>query len=112
MSALCQKRTSTISFDHLVGKRNYRVRHGEIHRFGGFQVEHEQVTRRLFEWQVGWFCALENAVGQRGGTLEGFALVSPVRHQAAIASNEVLFIDRRQPMLGGVINYALTIEES
>src|SRR5205807_5561936 len=41
------------SFDHLVRQRKQRVRHGEIHRFGGFQVEHEQVARRLLERQVG-----------------------------------------------------------
>jgi hypothetical protein len=57
-------------FDHLVGKRSYRVRHSEIHRLGGFQVKHEQVARRPFNWQVGGFCALEYAVGQRGGTIE------------------------------------------
>jgi hypothetical protein len=32
------------------------------HKRCGFQVEHEQVARRLFDWKVGGFCALENAV--------------------------------------------------
>jgi hypothetical protein len=32
------------------------------HKRCGFQVEHEQVARRLFDWKVGGFCALENTV--------------------------------------------------
>ena len=47
------------SLDNLVSERNYRVRHGEIHRFGGFQVEHEQVVRRLFNRQSAGFAPLK-----------------------------------------------------
>jgi hypothetical protein len=57
-------------FDHLVRQRKQRVRHNEIRRFGGFQVEHEQVARRQFERQVGGLRAFENTVDQRGGTIE------------------------------------------
>ena len=60
-------------FDHLVGKRKKRVRHSKIHRFGGFQVEHEQVARRLLDRQIGGFRAFENAVDQRGGAIKGIS---------------------------------------
>ena len=44
--------------------------------------------------------------------VEGLASVGAIGHQTAIACNEVLFIDRRQPVLERVIEYPLAIKQS
>ena len=41
MSALCQKRTSSASFDHLVGTSEKHRRHGNAERTGCPEIEHE-----------------------------------------------------------------------
>src|SRR5579862_8447801 len=97
------------SFNDFVSKCRNGVGHGEIHRLGGFQIDDEKVPRRLLDGQVGRFLALKDAGGERGGAIERFALVGAVGHKAAIANDGVVFIDRRQLVRGGVINYALAI---
>lgn len=57
------------SFENFVRQRNERIRHSEIHCLGCFQIDHEQITRRLLEWQIGGFRALEYALDQRGGAI-------------------------------------------
>ena len=49
MSAMCQKRTSAVSFDHLVGKRDECWRDFEAKSLGGLKVEHEFELGRLHD---------------------------------------------------------------
>src|SRR5258708_35488347 len=51
-------------FDHLVGKREQGWRNFETDAPGGLQIEHERVTGRLLERQIGRLGALEDAVDQ------------------------------------------------
>jgi hypothetical protein len=47
-------------FDHLVGKRELRRRHGEAERLGGLEVEYELKFGGLHDRQIGRLLALEN----------------------------------------------------
>src|SRR6516165_9284679 len=99
------------SFDHLVGKCEQRVRYVEPHRLCGFQIEHEQEARRLLDRQVGGFSAFEDAIDQGGRTLENLAPVRSIRHQAAFTSERIGLVNRWQPSLGSVLEYAPAIEK-
>src|SRR6516225_5063563 len=46
MSALCHKRTSAASFDHLVGAREHRCRYIEAERLRGLKIEDKLILRR------------------------------------------------------------------
>ena len=45
-------------FDHLVGGRLQRQRHGNAERLGGLEVDHELEFCRLLDGQIGWLRAL------------------------------------------------------
>ena len=47
MSALCQKRTSSVLFDHLVGAGEKRVRYSKAKRFRGLEVDDQIEFCRL-----------------------------------------------------------------
>ena len=51
--------TRAASFDHLVGASEQRGRHGQVERFGGFEVDDELELGRLFDRQVSGLLALE-----------------------------------------------------
>ena len=80
------------------------------YRLRRLHVDDEGIARRLLERQLGRLGALEDAVDQGAGALEGFLEVGAVRHQAAVAHQEVVLVDRRQALGGGVVEHALAIE--
>jgi hypothetical protein len=53
MSALCQKRTSAASFDHIVGEREQPVGNLEAERLRGLEVDGQFELRGLYDRQVG-----------------------------------------------------------
>jgi hypothetical protein len=61
MSALCQKRTSVASFDHLVGERKQVRWYSKAERFGGLEVDDELEFRRLHHRQVSRLLTFENS---------------------------------------------------
>src|SRR5215471_2110031 len=50
------------SFDHLVGAREQRLRHGEAQRLRGLEVDDEFILGRRLHRQVGQLLASENAM--------------------------------------------------
>jgi hypothetical protein len=56
----CSKRL--LLFDHLIGTREQRGRHGKAERFCSFEVDHQLVLVRRLDWQVSRLCASEDAI--------------------------------------------------
>ena len=50
----------SVSFDHLVGAGEDRLRHGEAERLCGLQVDDQLEFRRLLDWQIGRIGAVED----------------------------------------------------
>jgi hypothetical protein len=53
MSAMCHKRTSATSFDHLVSSREQRRRDGQAERLGGLKVDDKFGVVSLIDGKVG-----------------------------------------------------------
>src|SRR5262245_19487995 len=84
MSALGQKRTSLVSFDHFVSAGEYGRRHSEAERPGRFQIEHQLVLGLRLHRKVGGLLALEDAVDIAGCLPVRGDRVGSVRDQAAV----------------------------
>jgi hypothetical protein len=50
------------SLDHFVGRGQQRRRDGEAEGFGGFQIDDQLETRRLFDRQIAGLCAFQDLV--------------------------------------------------
>src|SRR5262249_51225558 len=69
------------SFDHLIGNREQRRRHGEAEYSGSFGVDDQLVPRRLHHRKVGGLCALEDAAGVNARLTKPVRDVGSVAHQ-------------------------------
>ena len=83
MSALCHKATfapqQIVSlFDHLVGARKQRRRHGEAERFRGYEVHHKFEFSRLLHRYFARFCSAQDLVNDFGGTAEKVRIAWPI----------------------------------
>src|SRR6516164_9945696 len=67
MSALCQKRTLSRLFNHLVGGDAQTLWHVEAKRPRGLEVDHEIKLGRQLYGQIGRLFAPQNAVHIEGG---------------------------------------------
>ena len=54
-------------FDDLIGAGEQHWRYGKAKPFGGLEVDHEPVDRRLLKWQIARFLAAQNAVHVTSG---------------------------------------------
>src|SRR6516225_6268191 len=61
MSALCQKRTLPVSFDHVIGTRGEPRRDVDPKLFGRLEVDHEFEFGGLIDRQIGGRGTVENA---------------------------------------------------
>src|SRR5262245_18910779 len=67
--------------------------------------------RRLLERQISWPRAAQDACGEAGRALHAFFPVGSVRHQAAVMHiGEIVFVERRNTVRAGVVEYALAME--
>src|SRR5262249_21669476 len=98
--------------DNLVGAREQRSRDPEAERLGGLEIEGKPKHRWLFEWQVRRLSAFKDAIYEGGHACEAFIQIRTVRHQAAVARNEVILVDGRQPMRRRELKNALSVERS
>src|SRR5450756_2956272 len=94
-------------FDHLVGQRQHRRWNFETDRFRSLEVEHKQITRRLFERKIGGLRSLEDTINHGGGAFERFSQVRPIGHQAALANQRLSLIHISEPTRLGMISYAV-----
>ena len=96
MSALGQKRTLPILFDHLIGAPKQGNRHCDAECLCCLEVDNELYFRCLLDWQVGRFLALEDAVNVGGrGPREAYD-VSAVGSEAADGDVIAEGVDSRQ----------------
>jgi hypothetical protein len=68
-SALQQKIYFQGLFDHVVRERQQRIRNGNANSPGSREVDNQLEFCRLFNRQVGWFFAFEDAAGVDAGLL-------------------------------------------
>ena len=66
--------------------------------------------RRLLERQLRRIGALQDARGEPRGAIEHLAHVGTVRHQPALAHQEVVLVDRRQLRCGGEVDHPLAVQ--
>src|SRR5215468_557970 len=74
---------STPSFDHLVGAREQRIRHGKTERPCGRQVDDQIELGRLLDREISWTRPAQYLVDKVGGTSEGRREVRSIGHQTA-----------------------------
>src|SRR5215813_7710775 len=86
-------------FDHLVGEREQRRRHGKSERSCRLQVDHELELGRPDHRQIGWFFALEDATDIDADLAILLRKVCPVAHQSADIGKHAIEIDRRQAVM-------------
>ena len=53
--------------DHLIGTGEQQLRHCQIQRLGGFQIDDQLERRRLLEWELGGVFAFQNPINVVGG---------------------------------------------
>src|SRR6476660_1421225 len=100
MSAKGQKRTSSASFDYLVGAGKQRWRHGEAEGLGSLQVDDRLELGRRLHWQISRLFPLEDAIDVPRRTAVIVHQISPKGDQAAVNHQVTATIDRGQFVLG------------
>src|SRR5262249_25285895 len=83
MSALCHKRTSVASFDHIVSATEQQRWHVEVHRLGGLEIDDQFKLCRRLDREVGRLLALEDAVDVLWHLAKLFDKISTKGDQAA-----------------------------
>src|SRR5450830_236904 len=71
------------SFDHLIGAREQRWRHGEAERLGGLQIDNQIEGGWELDGQIGGPRAFENPSSKNSGLTINIWNICTVAHQAA-----------------------------
>src|SRR5262249_27021661 len=103
----CSKK---LLFDDLVCECEQVWRNLDAHRRRDADVDHEQVTGRLLEWQIRRICAFEDAIDQSSGSVIEILSNTTLRHKAARANIQFAIIYGWQAFGRGVVKYMLAIE--
>src|SRR6476659_2426224 len=90
--------TPELLFNHIVGARKHRRRHGEAKRFRRLEIGHELVLGRRLHRQVGCLLALEDAIDVAGSAPVGVGRIGSVRGQATLSNEDTKRKYSRQPV--------------
>jgi hypothetical protein len=64
-------------FDHLVGAREDRWRHGEAERLGGLEIDDQLECSRLLDRQIGRLSAFQDLSGENAGLAKVAVKLAP-----------------------------------
>src|SRR4051794_27631817 len=92
---------SGLSFDHLVGAEQERLRHGEAEGLGGLEVDRKLELDRLLDGEVGRLGALQDAVDITSRAAEQIDPVDAIGDQTAVGGEGPDRIERRHVKLRG-----------
>src|SRR5215472_14381633 len=96
MSALCQKRTLAVLFDHLIGAGKHRRWHREAECFGSFEIDRQPELGRRLNWHLGWLLASQNSIDIAGRAPILVTKIGAIGGQAAGSNKRPFEIDRRK----------------
>src|SRR6516165_5570456 len=109
MSALCQKRTSTRSFDQVVGNGKYAGRNREPERLSSRQIDNELEFRWLLDRKIRRACTLENLIHITRSTPEEVHFIRAIRDEAAVSREITEIVNCRQTVLRGEFDNPLAM---
>ena len=92
MSALCQKRTSGASFDHIVGATEQQRWHVEVHRLGGLEIDDQFKLCRRLDREVGRLLASPSGVSTTWRALPLFDLGMTTVLESGLKSLTVIWV--------------------
>ena len=87
--------TRGVSFDHLVGGGEQRVRHRQPERPGGFEIDHEFELGRLHHRQIARLGALENPADIYAALAIRIAKLGGIAYEPASQDKLPLEVDRK-----------------
>src|SRR5262245_66450391 len=83
MSALGQKWTLALSFDHFVGNGEQARRESQPECFSGLEVDDELEFRGRLHWQIAWLFTFQDAINIERRSPKYIDSINSIRHQAA-----------------------------
>src|SRR5438045_864425 len=109
MPGLAREQWAGLSFDDLVGAREQRGRHSQPEHLGALEIDHQFVSGRLHDRQLGWFRALQDAANVHAGLTPHLPASRTVADQASGDDLLALAEHRRNSILNGHLHQMLSL---